>query len=542
MKAAFDQIRRHPVEFVLLAALFATGAWARLDRLSTTTGFTGDQGEYYLAVMRWAKLGAWPMMGPRRSVTGDHALSPGMYYAIAPALVATGFHPAAGAATQVALVMLGYALAWHWMRRGTRRGWPALLAIGAILLSPNDVAVTRSLWNPYFLIFGTTTLTWLVRQGQRRPVAVLAGVLMLLAWLPACHTTAYVIAAATIPILACATWAWRRRARRARRSTLVAWGLATLAWLALLYVPPLLLALKPGSRSLSQYVANTLHSTPSPLALARRAWLMLDRQDAAYYRHFYIWNSDDAPVARWTLTLLCMALVGRATWLDRRRLARDPSPLLPMAVMLAFYVVGVRSFEDFQDYYLAGAFPAPAMLAGWAAGRLERAERNRDATRRWAVVMAALALFLPAAGLWPATAALPRQLPETIPPIDAIVETIRRDARGEPFSLALLQPIDYPDYLVAMLWRAGMLPRNDPTARVEIHADEFGSRAYVVVRGLARHFRFLFKGLAPGAARASWVGEDCILRIDRSALPPHFKQFRAQCKAPAHVNVLDATQ
>jgi hypothetical protein len=542
MHNALLHFRRRRLECLALLLLFALGAWLRLDRLATTTGFGGDQGEYSLAVMRWVKLGQWPMLGQHRAGTDDYNLSPGFFYTIAPALLAGRFHPAAGAALQVLVVLAGYALAWHWLRRRMRRGWPALLAISILLLAPENISLSRNLWNPCFLLFGLCALVWLMGQVPRHTAAALAGLLCLAAWLPGMHTTAYVQLGVAVPFGLYLLQRWQGRLRRTRRGVLLRWGLVVLmVWVAL-YLPPLLYELRGHPGTLATYLRNTLLANPpSAYSLGWRLHFVLNFMDHLYFVHFFRWPTGDVTPGRWSLSLAWLVLVGWMLWRRRKSFRHDPSPLYLAAAMLGYYLMQLRAAEYYQTYFLTGILPAPVLLAGWAVGQAERLHtRRRLGARAWyAVLLLALALLIPAARLWPQSLVLPRRLEADVSKTGRLVERIRAVADGRPYSLALLQPINYRDYLHALLWRAGAPPLNAEFPRKTIYEAEFGQQVIIVVRGAARGYQFSARGLSPSQFRQETFGDDILLCLDRTALPPHFALLRVECDFEHETNLIE---
>jgi 4-amino-4-deoxy-L-arabinose transferase-like glycosyltransferase len=155
-------ISKNRLELLLLALIFATGAFLRLYRIADYMTFLGDEGRDALVIKRILIDHHPTLIGPTTSVTtpaGHMYLGPLYYYLMLIPMTLTGLNPAS-AAVIVALFGLATLLLLWW----TGRTWfspPAgLTATLLYAISPTAITYSRSSWNPNIMPFFALLAIW----------------------------------------------------------------------------------------------------------------------------------------------------------------------------------------------------------------------------------------------------------------------------------------------------------------------------------------------------------------------------------------------
>lgn len=522
-----------------LGALLLFALFLRMANLANVQDFNGDQGRDYLVVMNWVQRGAWPLLGPDRAAVGDHALGPGWFYTVAPAMALSGFHPVAGAATVAALSVLAILLMADWVRRASGSRAAALTLAAVMALAALWTDKSRTLWNPHVLPLGVAGLAWLIQGMARRPVPCLAGALALLAILPQWHTTGLLVDAAAAPCLALAAWAAWPEARRARPASWALWGGALLAVGLLLYVPPLIYELKPGPGNIASYFAKAaIPAQPFPGGLSWRALLAYDRLlGMTSYLAFLITPVEYVGLRLAAGGAVAAAFLALYGGLLRRRqvdFANGYLALLGAGFWLVVFVKG----QSVQDYYLIPVEAALPMLAGWTAGRLLRAPGAAGARVRLRPLLGT-ALLLGAGAL--SLAQAPRawgihggaiHYGYSFKVAREVAGRIAQDADGRPFSVELAEPYNFPAHYFYLLRWMGRAPLNEDYYAHAIAREQMGERIFIIV-GPGMPAPALKGGLEPGVlADEVMVRNVGIYRIDPKALPPGTRALRLSFEGP----------
>ena len=146
------------IEFIILLAILAIGAFLRLYRIDGYMTFLGDEGRDVIVVNRLLKEFHPPLIGPGTSI-GNMYLGPLYYYMMAPALLLFNFSPI-GPAVMIALLgTITIAFIWYigreWFPPSTGSGLPVagLIAAGLYAISPTVIIYSRSSWNPNIMPF-----------------------------------------------------------------------------------------------------------------------------------------------------------------------------------------------------------------------------------------------------------------------------------------------------------------------------------------------------------------------------------------------------
>jgi 4-amino-4-deoxy-L-arabinose transferase-like glycosyltransferase len=144
-------IKKNPLEFWILLAILAVGAFCRLYKIDQYMTFLGDEGRDVIIVRRLLTEGHTPLIGPGTSI-GNMYLGPLYYYMMAPALLLAGFSPV-GPAVQIAILgVITIWLVWYagrlWFGRTA-----GLIGAGLYAISPTIILYSRSSWNPNIMPF-----------------------------------------------------------------------------------------------------------------------------------------------------------------------------------------------------------------------------------------------------------------------------------------------------------------------------------------------------------------------------------------------------
>ena len=531
-------MRRKELSYILLAVILLLGLYLRLSNLGTVQRFGGDQGKYYMEIMDWFQKGRWPLLGPWRCVGGDRAIGPGWFYTIAPALALSGFHPVAGAATIAVVGMLAIFLSWFWVLRVTGSQAAALAVAAIFSFSYQWVAADRVLWNPHMLPFAVVALACLIEGIPRRPVPCLALILMLTAILPHWHTSGIPVIMAAFPFVILATIRARGSLKEASRRAVLLWGLALLALLVTLYLPPIIYEFGPYPSNLRHYLANSFIPTPPSLdPIGVRAVGTTDRLiRCVMEKTFYsssLTRGWPAWIAASVLVLLFLATYGR-TWFKSWRTV-ELSPAYLVLLLGGFWLQLFLKGANVLDYFLQPVMTAPVLLAGWTAGRLLTDRDPRAVGSPWARSGGALII---AAGLLLMAAQLPRAwaVPhgrvgygQTYKNSREIARYIVADTGAKPFSLRLIDEYRHPTMHLQYLVRWLGHPAENPIINHlrPIPRKFLGDQLYVVVQGkLRKEPKFAGPTIPldpPVKIKDSWI-----YRIPAARLPPNFQAVEIQ--------------
>jgi 4-amino-4-deoxy-L-arabinose transferase-like glycosyltransferase len=146
-----DFVKKNPLEFWILVAILAIGAFCRLYKIAGYMTFLGDEGRDVIIVRRLLTEGHPPLIGPGTSI-GNMYLGPFYYYMMAPALLFANFSPVGPAAM---IAILGIITIWFVWFAG--REWfgkvAGIIAAGLYAISPTIIIYSRSSWNPNIMPF-----------------------------------------------------------------------------------------------------------------------------------------------------------------------------------------------------------------------------------------------------------------------------------------------------------------------------------------------------------------------------------------------------
>ena len=151
MEKIINWVKNNKVEFAILVAILAMGAFLRLYKIADYMTYLGDEGRDVIVVRRLLVYFDPILIGPGTSI-GNMYLGPLYYYLIAPSLWLAGFSPV-GPSVFVALVGVATVfLVWKFGREwfGKVAG---LIAAFFYTISPTVIIFSRSSWNPNIMPF-----------------------------------------------------------------------------------------------------------------------------------------------------------------------------------------------------------------------------------------------------------------------------------------------------------------------------------------------------------------------------------------------------
>ena len=147
----FTKLKKNKVEFAILIAILAVGAFLRLYRIADYMTFLGDEGRDAIVVRRLLVYFDPILIGPGTSI-GNMYLGPLYYYLIAPSLLLARFSPVGPsvfvALVGVATVFLVWKIGREWFGRIA-----GIIAAFFYAISPTVIIFSRSSWNPNVMPF-----------------------------------------------------------------------------------------------------------------------------------------------------------------------------------------------------------------------------------------------------------------------------------------------------------------------------------------------------------------------------------------------------
>ncbi len=511
-----------------LALILSVGLYLRLAKLDGYIHFQGDQGEFYLAVMRWIHEGQWPLLGQHRSITGDYTIGPGWFYTIMPALTIGNFNPAAGVFVNTGFGLLAMMVAFTWMYRISQTAIAAIMITLVMATSAILIEQDRLLWSPYLFHFVTLAVALLISVFESHPTRYLSIYLMLCMILPHWHTTGWIICAvSSIFILRLVSLHRRKLGRSAWRGNR-AWIILTVVWFLLLYVPPVLHELKPGDGNIGKYIVNTLMGAPpSEYSLWLRIKYITNITSYHVLHQAFNWRLENVDWPRFIITTLMTSSVILG-WIQcrRRNIRVDFSICFMTTLFFTFMLVYIIRAEYFDDYYMMAVLLVPVHLTIWAGGIFLDGSGSgttggnlQRAIRIWGGILLA-GMSLLSAMQWPAAWEIHRRDPAPYHETLEYVDTISEIAGEEPFSIALLENHQYRTHFHFLLKRLGREPLNGDFKRKTILKSEFGERAFIIIRGGSENYRRIVGQTDPALVTERRIGEGKLVVITRDKLNP----------------------
>jgi hypothetical protein len=506
--------------------ILSAGLYLRLARLDGFIHFQGDQGEFYLAVMRWIQEGQWPLVGQHRSITGDYTIGPGWFYTIMPALVMGHFHPAAGVFVNTFFGFLAMLIAFAWMRRTSGNDMAAIVITLIMACSAILIEQDRLLWSPFLFHFATLAIALLISKFGDHPVRCLSLYLMFCMILPHWHTTGWIVIAISVLFMLrlIALNLQKLGAKSWRRNRI--WILLPAMWFLLLYLPPLVYELRPGGGNLANYIVNTLKATPSSEhSLALRFTYIANVTSYHVLHQAFNWKLENIDWFRWIFTVLMIASVV-AGWVicRRRKSGIDLSLGFMVTLFFTFILIYMLRAEYFDDYYMMASLLIPIHLVVWSGGVLlsdpesGRGEsRSPGRARISGGIVLGVMVFLSVVQ-WPVAWAVHRRDPAAYHESLELTETISRMAGDEPFSIALLEDFNYRTHYHVLLKRLGREPMNRDFKRKSILMHEFGKQAFIMIKGNSAEYPTAIVDINPAYVTEKEIGQSRLLVIPRQAV------------------------
>jgi 4-amino-4-deoxy-L-arabinose transferase-like glycosyltransferase len=260
-------------DWLVLGGLLVVAGITRLPGLAQRAEFDGDQGHDMLTLLRFAREGVFPLLGPPTSI-GDFHHGAFYYLLLAPVAALENSDPVAVVTAIAVMGILAVAVTW-WLARSMGGRLAGLIAGAILALSPAAIDESTFLWNPNPIpLFAAIALAsaWRARQTRHArwwvPALLGSGIVFQL------HVLGVVFLP---PILALLVIEWRRARRRDDRwlARWIVWaGLAGMALVALLFVPLLVHELQNNWSEVHNALVYFTSSAPAPGQLALPARLV----------------------------------------------------------------------------------------------------------------------------------------------------------------------------------------------------------------------------------------------------------------------------
>ena len=372
-------------DLAVLAGLLVLAAALRLPGLAARGGWDSDQGVDMATLQAFVTHGVVPLLGPSTSIGNVHhgAL---YYYLLAPAAIPAGGTDPTAVVFLIAIFGIAAVGVTWWL--GRAMGGPAAGLVAGLLAATSATAVGSStfIWNPNLLLLAAALAlasgwrAWATRD-PRWWLAAGAG--------QAVVQQAHLLGVLALPALI-ALWIADLRRGPDRRRSILRWGLAGLALIALGYLPLLLHELGSGfdqTRAALDYLRAGGDSS-GPALVVRLLFVPL---------RVVAWPlvglATDAPAVSLVAVLTACVLVA---W--RLRASRGAEAIAARwltgwvvcaTLLLTLFVTSLATVTPLPvDHYHAYVDPAVLVLVGLGAAALWR----RDVAGRGLAVVGVAAL------------------------------------------------------------------------------------------------------------------------------------------------------
>jgi hypothetical protein len=440
-------------ELACLTAIIVAAAAVRLVNLPVRGGWDSDQGTEMLALRDAVMSGHLPTFGPPASV-GLFFHHGALYYdLLLPATWLGNGDPVFVVAEIALLSLLVVPIVW-WIARSI--GGPAAGLVAALLaaVSASLIGYSTFIWNPTLVEPGAAIAflgawqAWRTRRPWWWLVAAAGSAVAMQA-----HVAAAVLA---LP-MAVVYLADLRRGPVGQRRRILAWGLASVALVAVTYVPVIFYELGhdfaetrgmlgyfvgPDSAPARDPLTRLLFSAIRILAWPLTRWPLVDLRPAFLPALAVATSLAVALIWRVRATrAAAMAAAAKAGELPSAERAAERDGLRFVGGLLLLLIValglGLRSVSEVQDLpteqYHVVADPLVLVAAGLAIAGLWRATTRAGSTTvgRVAAGLAILALVVWNVGHWP-----PATAPDGgWPAANAAAQTVERDAQGSSIAI-----------------------------------------------------------------------------------------------------------
>jgi 4-amino-4-deoxy-L-arabinose transferase-like glycosyltransferase len=246
-------------EWLVLAAVIAVAAGARLFDLATRGMWDSDQGHDMLVLLALVRDGSLPLLGPPTSI-GDFHHGALYYYILAPAAFLSGADPVAVTATIAIAGLLAVVVVW-WLARSI--GGPIAGLVAGILMAVSATSIEGStfIWNPNILpLFSAIAVgcAWQAYATRRPPwwLGAAGGLAVAMQG----HVLATIL---LLPLVALFVADARRRSAH-ERGPLLRIGLGCVLLVLVAYVPLLVHELGHGFSETRAAIAFLTGAGPAP--------------------------------------------------------------------------------------------------------------------------------------------------------------------------------------------------------------------------------------------------------------------------------------
>jgi 4-amino-4-deoxy-L-arabinose transferase-like glycosyltransferase len=221
------------LELAGLLGLLVLAALLRLPGLDARGTWDADQGHDMLVLRAFVRDGIVPLLGPPTSI-GDFHHGALYYYLLAPAAAPTGGDSPLAVVAAIALAGVAAVAVTWWLARSIAGPLSGLVAGLAIAISAAAVDESTFIWNPNLIALSSAVAlagAWRAWTTGRPRWWLLAAVGTAVTM--QCH----VLGVTLLPIVGALLVADIRRVHDAARRSVIVAGLASLAIVALAYVP-----------------------------------------------------------------------------------------------------------------------------------------------------------------------------------------------------------------------------------------------------------------------------------------------------------------
>jgi len=435
-------VKKNPLEFGILLAILAIGAFCRLYKIDQYMTFLGDEGRDAIIVRRFLTEFHPPLIGPGTSI-GSMYLGPLYYYMMAPALLIANFSPV-GPAVQIAILGVVTVLFIWFVGRTWFGRIAGLTSAGLYAISPTVIIYSRSSWNPnimpFFSLLSIYSI-WKVWEEKKYKWMIVLGV-----------SFAFVLQSHYLGLLLVPTLfiPWVLSRPHVRYSAIAA------SLFTILMSPLLFFDLRHNFQNFS--AVKVFFTSSRDIGLPLSAYLSKIGSIALMVSSDLI-SAKNTYLSIITLVIFLALLI----WMFIKKKFKSPLGLIFLWLIVG--IIGVSLYRGpVYDHYLEFLFPAPFLLLGAFVQKLEK-------VKILYLIFGAYLLSLIFINLKnsPILSSPNMQLPRTI----SVAKIIQGKANGERFNLATISDLNNRDVYqyFLMVWGAKVVD-TDPSSTVFTVTDQ----------------------------------------------------------------------
>lgn len=422
-------VKNNKVEFAILVAILAVGAFLRLYKIADYMTYLGDEGRDVIVVRRLLVYFDPILIGPGTSI-GNMYLGPLYYYLIAPSLWLAGFSPVGPsvfvALIGVATVFLVWKIGREWFPSSLKlRGTSGLIAAFFYAISPTVIIFSRSSWNPnimpFFALLSIYSI-WRVWKHKEFKWLVVLGISY--AFVLQSHYLGLLLA----PVL----FIFWFVSKVPIRYTLY----ATVLFLFLMS-PLVIFDARHGWRN---FAAMKKFFAVRQETVSIKPWKAIPRFYPIFEKvntRLLAGRNDFAGKA------ISLAFVVFLFWLlfNSKKLTINRQPLIIILTWLAFALLGLGLYkQEIYDHYYGFFFPAPFLLLGSLAEYIV----HRECITSWAkyrVILYATLLVLVYVNLYNSPIRYPPN--QQLRRAKEVAQKVSDESKGQEFNFAVIAERNY---------------------------------------------------------------------------------------------------